>query len=416
MRTNNTFGIHFITRANKAKGELLPLYVRIVVDNQRVELSLKRFIKPTEWNEGKGMARGSRDDIKSLNHYLEEVRSKLMSCYQEMQLQNQLITADAIKSKFLGSDQKAHSLGSLMAYHSMYSKEKLAPGTLKNYSTTQKYLEKFVEKRSGASDIFLSELSYKFLTEFEQFLRSHKPLANNGVMKHIERFRKMVNMAIRLEWIEKDPFAKYKQRFDKVERGFLSEKELAAIEGKEISIDRISWVRDLFVFSCYTGLAYIDVMQLTPSNVAIGIDGEFWLITSRKKTNNPVRVPLLPEALAIIEKYKANPRAIRNGTLFPVITNQKLNAYLKELTDLCGITKNLTFHLARHTFATTVTLTNGVPIESVSKMLGHSKITTTQIYAKVIETKLGEDVKRLREKLEGNKSAIKEVLCTLKQT
>ncbi len=185
-------------------------------------------------------------------------------------------------------------------------------------------------------------------------------------------------------------------RFDKVERGFLSEKELAAIEAKEISIDRISWVRDLFVFSCYTGLAYIDVMRLTPMSVAIGIDGEFWIITSRKKTSTAVKVPLLPKALEIIDKYKGDVRALAKGTLFPFISNQKLNACLKEVGDLCSIKKNMTFHLARHTFATTITLTNGVPIESVSKMLGHSKITTTQVYAKVVESKLSKDMTNLK--------------------
>jgi site-specific recombinase XerD len=202
-----------------------------------------------------------------------------------------------------------------------------------------------------------------------------------------------------MEWVNKDPFAKYKQKFDKVNREFLSKEELAKIENRELSVVRLQWVRDLFVFSCYTGLAYIDTMRLSPANITIGIDSEYWLITKRQKTSNPVRVPLLPKALQIIDKYKGHPRALTEGTLFPVISNQKLNSYLKEIADLCGIHKNLTFHLARHTFATTIMLTNGVPIESVSKMLGHSKITTTQVYAKVIEQKLSVDMKTLKEKL-----------------
>ena len=414
MRTTNTFGIQFITRTNKAKDGLTPIYARVTVDARRVEISLKRFINPLEWNGRKGIARGNREEIKSLNHYLEEVRSRLVGCYQEMQIQKQLITADGIKNKLLGIDQKEHSLCKLINYHNTQTKDSLAPGTLKNYFTTQKYLQMFLKKRSGATDIFLSELSYRFLTEFEHFLRNykpldhHKPLANNGVMKHIERFRKMINMAIRLEWLDKDPFAKYQQKFDKLERGFLTKEELSTIELKEIKVVRIAWIRDLFVFSCYTGLAYIDLMRLTPSNISIGIDGEYWLITSRQKTNNPVRVPLLPEAMEIIERYKGHPRAIAGKTLFPVISNQKLNCYLKELADLCSIQKNLTFHLARHTFATTITLTNGVPIESVSKMLGHSSISTTQIYAKVIEKKLSEDMSNLKDRmLKGKMSLLK---------
>ena len=405
MRTTNTFGIQFITRTNKRKGNLLPIYATITVDARRIEVSLKRLIDPIDWNEEKGLARGNREKIKALNYYLEQVRARLIECYQELQIQKQLITAVAIKNKFIGTDQKEHTLCKLMEYHNAQMKDSLAWGTLKNYFTTKKYIERFLRSKYRTNDIFLSQLTFKFITEFEYFLRNykpedhHKPLANNGVMKHIERFRKMTNMAMRMEWIEKDPFAKYKQRFEKVERGFLTKEELAAIEYRDLHIVRLQWVRDLFVFSCYTGLAYIDVMQLTPSNISIGIDGEYWLITNRQKTSNAVRVPLLPKALEIIEKYKGHPRSISKGTLFPIISNQKLNSYLKEIADLCSINKDLTFHLARHTFATTVTLTNGVPIESVSKMLGHTKITTTQIYAKVIEQKLGDDMKTLRDKL-----------------
>lgn len=204
-----------------------------------------------------------------------------------------------------------------------------------------------------------------------------------------------------MEWIDKDPFAKYKLKFEKVERGFLTKEELARIELHPFKVDRLDLVRDLFIFSCYAGLAYIDVMQLKPSNISIGIDGDQWQVTQREKTSNAVRIPLLPKALEIIRKYKDHPIARNAGTLLPVITNQTLNAYLKEIARICDVDKNLTFHLARHTFATTVTLSNGVPIESVSKMLGHSSIKTTQVYAKVVEAKLSEDMKRLRGKLGG---------------
>lgn len=405
MRTTNTFSIQFITRVNKIKDGLAPVYARVTVDGHRVEISLKRYVRPQEWNSKKGMLRGSRDEIKSLNHYLEEVRSRLITCYQEMQMQKQLITAVGLKNIFLGNDQKEETLGKLINYHNTQMKGSLTWGTMKNYFTTQKYLERFLKEKKNCTDIFLSELTYRFITEFEHYLRGrvptdhHKPLSNNGAMKHIERFRKMINLAMKLEWLDRDPFSQYRQRFEKVEREFLTKEELQRIEFHDFKVARLQWIRDLFVFSCYTGLAYIDVMQLAPSNITIGMDNEYWIITSRQKTNNPVKVPLLPKAMEIIEKYKGHPRAAANGTLFPVITNQKLNSYLKEIADLCGIHKNLTFHLARHTFATTVTLTNGVPIESVSKMLGHSTIATTQIYAKVIEKKLSEDMKNLKERL-----------------
>ena len=180
-------------------------------------------------------------------------------------------------------------------------------------------------------------------------------MANNGVMKHLERFRKMVTMAVKMEWIDRDPFEKYQLKFHRVEREFLSAEELIRIENKEFKIVRLQWVRDLFVFSCYTGLAYIDTMNLTPGNITLGIDGEYWISTCRQKTDQPVRVPILPRAWEIIEKYHTHPRSLQKGTIFPNISNQKLNSYLKEIADLCGIEKNLTFHLARHTFATTIT-------------------------------------------------------------
>lgn len=254
----------------------------------------------------------------------------------------------------------------------------------------------------NASDILLNRLNYRFIAEFESYLRAyepkdhHKALSNNGVMKHLERLRKMVNLAVKLEWIAKNPFESYRLSFKRVERPYLTANELAAIEIHHFSIERLQYVKDLFVFSCYTGFAYIDVCQLTPRNLVKGIDGTEWIYTKREKTETPVHVPLLQQALSIIERYKNNPRSMHEGTLFPIISNQKLNSYLKEVADVCGITKNLTFHIARHTFATTVTLTNGVPIETVSKLLGHTTIKTTQIYARVIEQKVSDDMKQLK--------------------
>jgi site-specific recombinase XerD len=218
-------------------------------------------------------------------------------------------------------------------------------------------------------------------------------------MKHIERLCKMVNMAVTMDWLAKDPFAKYRQHFDKVERFYLTKEELLAIEKKKFTIERLQVVKDLFLFSCYTGLAYVDTMNLTAGNIIKGIDGNDWLITSRQKTDTDVRIPLLPQAEELIKKYKDHPKAANHGTLFPVISNQKTNAYLKEIADLCNINKAITFHIARHTFATTITLSNGVPIESVSKMLGHTTIRSTQVYAKVIEQKLSEDMQNLKKRM-----------------
>ena len=205
----------------------------------------------------------------------------------------------------------------------------------------------------------------------------------------------MVNLAVKLEWLEKNPFHAYQLKFDKVERDYLTKQELANLETKTFAIQRLQSVKDMFIFSCYTGLAYIDVFNLAPSNIVEISEGEFWIKTTRQKTNTAVTVPLLPKAMAIIEKYSDNPQSVADGKVLPVISNQKLKGYLKEITDICGITKPLTFHIARHTFATTVTLGNGIPIESVSRMLGHTDIRTTQIYAKIMDTKVSADMAKL---------------------
>ncbi|MDN3579751.1 site-specific integrase [Mucilaginibacter flavus] len=406
MRSSNTFGIQFVIRLSKLqKTDPATVFARISVNGRRCEISLKKKINPQNWDDAKGKARGTKDEIRKLNEHIERVRTLIADCYHALVQQKKVVTVDAVKALFLGDDENEMTLIKLSEYHNSEMKDKLADGTMKNYYTTQKYIAKFLKEKLHRNDINLAELNYKFIIDFETYLSKHqpkdhqKPLHNNGIMKHLERLCKMVNMAVTMDWLNKDPFAKFKQHFDKVERFYLTKEELAAIEKKKFSIERLQTVKDLFLFSCYTGLAYIDTMNLTTENIIKGIDGNDWLITSRQKTDTDVRVPLLPQAEALIEKYKNHPKASNHGTLFPVISNQKTNSYLKEIADLCNINKAITFHIARHTFATTVTLSNGVPIESVSKMLGHTTIRSTQVYAKVVEQKLSEDMLNLRKRM-----------------
>lgn len=404
MKSRNTFGIQFVIRLPKQKkSEMGAVYARITVNGRRTEISLKTKVSIDNWDEVKGRAKGKRQEIVKLNSHMEHVRSLIFDCYQQLIQQNKPVTVEAVKSIYLGEDiEEQMTLLKLVTYHKQVEENKLAPGTMKNYSTTEIYLQKFIKQKYHKQDIPLDDLNYRFILDFENFLHNykpvdhHKPLNNNGVMKHMERLRKMVNMAVTMDWLVRDPFAKYKLRFEKVERGHLSKEELTILINKTFSIERLQSVLDMFLFSCYTGLAYIDISNLSPKNISKGIDGEDWLMTSRQKTNTTVRVPLLPEASRLATKYEDHPVAVANGRLFPVISNQRMNGYLKEIAEICGIQKNLTFHLARHTFATTVTLSNGVPIESVSKMLGHTSIRTTQIYAKVVEHKLSEDMKNLK--------------------
>ncbi|WP_346861152.1 site-specific integrase [uncultured Draconibacterium sp.] len=409
MKTKSTFGIHFVLKRAKVIDGTAPVYARITVDSSRCEISVKKRICLNNWNHGKGMAKGSNPEISRLNSYLEQIRSQLTLHYQELVSSKKSVSPEAIKNLFFGIDESSKTLKELIEYHNTRQDENLKWGTLKNYFTTSRYINVFLKKKFKRDDIYLYELNYKFLTDFEYFLRKNKPtdhqrpMGNNAVMKHLERLRKMVNMAVRMEWLIKNPFAAYKLKFIKVERDFLTQEELSEIENKDFKIERLQQVKDMFVFSCYTGLAYIDASKLSPNNIRKGIDGINWIFTKREKTSSPVRIPILLPAQKIIDKYQKHPKALSNGTVFPVISNQKLNSYLKEIADLCGITKNLTFHIARHTFATTVTLTNGVPIESVSKMLGHADLKTTQIYAKVVEKKISEDMFKLEEKLSQNR-------------
>jgi site-specific recombinase XerD len=250
------------------------------------------------------------------------------------------------------------------------------------------------------SEISLANLKYQLLADFEFYLKSQKKIGQNTASKYIKNIKKIVQECVRKKWLNEDPFTEFKIKKVDTDPTFLLDYELKAIELKELKIERLSQVRDMFVFSCYTGLSFIDVFKLTSNHVSIGIDGEKWIITGRQKNNIPSHIPLLPIPLKIIAKYKEHPVAVNKGKLLPMLSNQKMNGYLKEIADLCEIDKNLTYHVARHTFATTVTLTNGVPIESVSKMLGHKKIQTTQHYAKILDKKVSNDIQILRAKFE----------------
>ena len=317
MKTTNTFGVVFYLRKYKARDGKAPIYARITVDGQRTDIAPKRDIDmDNNWNSAKGMAKGKSEEIKTLNTYLEQVRSRLTESYQEIQLKKKLVTAEAVKNLFCGFEEKEHSLMSIFDYHNTEMKTLLEWGTQKNYFTTRRYVEEYLKAHLRTSDVYLSQLNYKFLTDFERFMKAYVPkdqklpCGQNTIMKHIERLRKVVNMAIKNDWLDRDPFQKFKPVFIRNDRQFLTAGELADIEQKEFKIIRLQHAKDLFVFSCYTGLAYIDVFNLTPQNISMGIDGVYWICTSRQKTDIPVRVPLLPQPMAIIEKYKNNPRVL----------------------------------------------------------------------------------------------------------
>lgn len=398
----------YVLRRDKANDGKVPIALKIVVNGRKAELFIKRKIFLDKWDE-KGKVIGASADVKSFNRYLDKLYNQAHEIYEKLRLERQPVSAEIIKSNLLGKSdgEDEITLLYLCRYHNEQTVNSLSENTIRHYETTARYFMRFLNQKRKVGDILIDQINYKFIIDFESFLRAWKPedhqrpMANNGVMKHMSRFRKLINLAVKVEWIENNPFKNYRTRYQSVTREFLTEHDLTAIENKELKMPRLMIVRDIFVFCCYTGLSYIDVFNLKEDHIVQGIDGEKWIHFMRHKTKTPFQIPLLPKALAILEKYKGYPR-LKDDCVLPVFSNQKTNSYLKEIADVCGVRKSLTFHLARHTFATTVTLTNGVPIESVSKMLGHTKIATTQIYAKVIEKKVSEDMKALRTKLDNN--------------
>lgn len=411
MRSSNTFGIQFILRPNQRGTHTI--YTRIVVNSTRCELGLKQAIDKDDWNSAKGAAKPKNHELKKLNNYLEEVRAKLVSHYRELDLSGERFTAESVKNSYLGrtaAGEEKISLNRLVAMHNEMMEKVLERGTMKNYYSTAVYLKKFMNGKYAAGDIFLMDLNFQFITGFEMYIRNNPlkagdPCTNNGTMKHLERLKKMVTWAYTNEWIDKDPFIAYKLRFKRHEMEFLDKDELARIEGRALENPMLRRVRDLFVFSCYTGLAYVDLVLLKPGNILAGADGIQWIKASRKKTEIPVNVPLLKPAVKILEKFRADENAGIWETLFPTVSNQEMNRSLKLIGEICEIKKRLTFHLARHTFATTLTLLNGVPIETISKLLGHTKLTTTMIYTHVMQSKVGLDMSLLQSKLDNRDGA-----------
>jgi len=405
MRNRSTFSLIFWISTSRIKNDQVPIYARITVDGSRANFSLKRRILLNEWDSNRGMAKGTRQEAKLLNKYLDQVRSKIYGAYEDLLSEDKMITASAIKKRYFGDDKVQRSLNDLFVYHNELSEHSLSKHTLRHYKVTQGYLTKFIIEKFNQDDYRLIDLNFPFIKDFEFFLKSYQPvdhqrkMSHNTAMKHLQRLRKMVTMAYHHEWIPRDPFVRFKSTFQNKRREFLTQEELESIENFQSSINRLIVVKDIFLFSCYTGLSYIDITKLTMDHVKMDFDGNQWIETERQKTKVALKIPLLNQSRIILKKYQNHPKTVSDQKLLPHYSNQKLNSYLKEIADFCGITKRLTFHVARHTFATTITLTNGVPIETVSKLLGHTKLTTTQIYARVVDKKVKEDMALLNTKL-----------------
>ena len=395
----NTFSLLFYIRTTKTKSNgTAPIYVRITINGKRAEFSAKRTIEPTKWNNAKGRAKGSNEQIKALNKYLDTIQAKVYDKQQELMQKNKSITAVSLKNAYLDITYDKKTLLGVFKTHNQKINQLIGNGftkaTVEKYELSYKHLKEFIKLNYKADDLHLNEVLFGFITDFEHYLLSVKNIGRNTANKYLSHLIKMINIALDNEWIDKNPFRKFKMKNKEVVKEFLTETELGILLQKEIKFKRLEQVRDIFAFCCLTGLAFVDVEKLTPDDLHIGIDGKLWIHIRRQKTNTASHIPLLPHALTIIEKYKNHPLVITKGSVLPLLSNQKMNAFLKEIADLCGITKNLTMHTARHTFETYM-LTKGVPIETVAKLLGHKDLKTTQIYAKIIDSKVADDMKIL---------------------
>jgi site-specific recombinase XerD len=401
---STTVSVSFYARQSRAKEDgQTPVYMRVKLGNEHFDTTTKIFINCANWSSKSGKMKGTTEEAKHINALLDAFRLKVFDYQRQFMTEGKSLTIDSIKNKWFGIvTERPRMLLEIFEHHNKQMKElveqEFSPLTLERYITSKKHTHEFIKWKYNVDDLNIKDLNYEFITDYEFWLKSVRKCDHNTTMKYLSNFKKIVNICLKNGWLPRNPFLGYKMAKREIERPFLTQEELSRISTKTFLAPRINQVRDIFLFSCYTGLAYSDVKKLSRTEISTGIDGEKWIFTHRQKTESATRLPLLPPAQEILDRYAEHPQCLNEGRLLPVLSNQKMNGYLKEIADMCGITKKMTTHTARHTFATTVTLTNGVPIETVSKMLGHKNLKTTQHYAKILDLKVSQDMSMLRTK------------------
>ena len=391
--------LFFIKKTKLLKNGEAPICLRLTLNKQIAEIRIKRSILVNRWSPAKGCALGKDRVAKELNSYLEAIRLKIHQIHRELVLDMSApVTANAIMNRYCGNDVKM--LLEVFEDHNdkcraLIGKE-YVEGTVRKFDTTLLYLKQFLKQRYRKDDIPLPEINQEFVRDFEFFLKTEKSCQNNSALKHIKNFRKVIRIAIGNDWIKRDPFFGLRFKAEEVNVDFLSNDELKRIRQKKITIPRLERIRDIFVFCCFTGLAFVDVSQLTAEDLIKDAQGNMWIRKMRQKTKEMCNIPLLDIPLEILRRYAEHPTCQKKNRLLPVPCNQKMNSYLKEIADLCLINKTLTTHVARHSYATSVCLANGVSIENVAKMLGHSNIKMTQHYARVLDSSILRDMNNVK--------------------
>lgn len=389
-------------RKTDAKGNV-PLYARITYLGKRAEISMGRKVDPNKWDPETGFVKGPGQEVKDINKEIITVNNGIHAAFMDLKQTEDFITAEKIKQRYAGEDAPQRMLLEIFDEHNKNIEELVGKdfvkATLTKYNTVRSKTADYIRHRFKKNDIHLESIDYAFVTGFEMYLKTEDGIEHNTVMRYMKNLKKIVNLAFNHGWIRTNPFNLFKCTYKKVTRVELEWEEIIQLANHPFTIKRLEEVRDTFLFCCFTGYAFVDIEKLTPQHIFIGKDKVVWIKTQRTKTYVTANVPLIPQAMELIEKYKNHDCRIVQNKLFPVKSNQKMNAYLKEIGDLASITKVLTTHIARHTFATTVTLENDVPLETVSKMLGHTKLPTTQIYAKMKDKKVNRDMNALKTRL-----------------
>lgn len=394
--------IYLKSRTN-SKGEC-QIYLRLTVDSKRKELSLNRSIDPKRWDKKRQRGKGNTEAILSLNKSLISIENKVHQSEQELVNKGLKLSVENLANQFTGIEEKSYNLIEVFEYENARIKKCVEIGTYKKYVAVLNNVKKYLLFQYKVSDIDIKCIDFQFVTDFDYFLRTERKISNNSAIRVVKTLQQIVKTTVDKGWLIKDPFANYKVRMEKKITGYLTKDEIDTIYNKKFSIKRLEQVKDVFIVSCYTGLAYVDVHLLNKNDIVTNLDGTSWISINRKKTNTICKIPILPLVAEIFDKYKDDPLVLNSEKLLPVPSNQKMNAYLKEIGDICSIKTNLTSHLARHSFATSIALPNGLPIETLSKIMGHKSLNMTLHYGKLIETKLISDVANFRDKLSKSNS------------
>lgn len=399
----NSFGLIFFLKASRNESNIRIVYFRITVDGIPKEASTRRKWDSERWNQKTERATGTKEDAKSLNFFLDSLTAKIHEIKSEIMYSGKPITSHKIMDHVMGRITPRARVLEEFQKHNDEMKALIGNGytdaTLERFNITKNHVTAFIKSKYNTGDLEFADLNFEFIKDFEFYLRTVRKCANNTTLKYISNFKKIVIRAIDKEIISKDPFKNFKGKKTKIVKKPISAKELAELERRVFSTDRLSTVRDIFVFQCYTGLAYIDAFQLQKADIKDGVDGNQWILSERQKTNSTARIPLLPKAIKILEKYRDHPICIERGTVLPVSSNQKMNEYLKEIATLCDFPFTLNTHMARRTFGSTVTLNNNVPINVVKEMLGHSSVKQTESYAITEQATIGREMTLLDKKL-----------------